>query len=290
MKYKYSLDRSSRKFACPACNRKTFVRYTLTETGEYLDSNLGRCDRESKCAYHNSPKGNTTLGNTSDIKIKSVLQNFHSDCVIGQYGRHHNKNSFISYLLQHFAAIDVRQAIFKYFIGTSDHWNGATIFWQVNDQMKVCAGKVMLYDKTTGKRIKKPYPHINWMHKVLRLDDFVLQQCLFGIHNLCDYTTERTICIVESEKTAVIMSIMQPAYLWLATGSKSNLKEALLKPLKNHNVIVFPDKTEYETWNTKVQYLNSIGFNVSCSALLERQNIEEGSDLVDYLKLTKLVV
>ena len=102
----------------------------------------------------------------------------------------------------------------------------------------------------------------------------MLQQCLFGIHNLIDYEKGRTVCIVESEKTAVMMSILCPGFLWLATGSKSNLKSELLLPLKEYNIILFPDKTEYTDWNAKIVGLKQDGFNINCSSLLENKNLK----------------
>ncbi|WP_372938062.1 DUF6371 domain-containing protein [Seonamhaeicola sp.] len=38
--------------------------------------------------------------------------------------------------------------------------------------------------------------------------------------------------IVESEKTAIIMSMFLPDFIWLATGSKGNFKYELLELLK----------------------------------------------------------
>jgi hypothetical protein len=54
-RYPYSLEKGSKKHHCPGCNKKTFVRYIDTETGEYLPEQYGRCDRESKCSYHLNP-------------------------------------------------------------------------------------------------------------------------------------------------------------------------------------------------------------------------------------------
>lgn len=288
MKYKYSLDRSSRKFMCPNCHKKTFVKYIDAETNHYLDSDIGRCDRESKCQYHKTPNGNKPLVNL-DQPIIQTPPSSHNDKVLGYFGRNHTNNHFVSYLLKHFVPVDVKQAIERYYIGTSNYWNGATVFWQVDEQLNVCAGKVMLYNPETGKRVKKPYPHINWMHRVLQMNNFVLQQCLFGIHNLCDYSKGSTVCIVEAEKTAVIMSIIFPGYLWLATGSKSNLKKQLMLPLKPYKIILFPDKTEYKDWNTKMVNLKKCGFNMSCSSLLEHKNLEEGGDLVDLMLITSVI-
>ena len=42
----------------------------------------------------------------------------------------------------------------------------------------------MLYDPTTGKRVKEPFNHISWVHKVIKQPEFELKQCLFGEHLL----------------------------------------------------------------------------------------------------------
>ena len=53
--HRYSLEKGSKKHHCPDCNKKTFVLYIDTETGDYLPEQYGRCDRESKCAYKLNP-------------------------------------------------------------------------------------------------------------------------------------------------------------------------------------------------------------------------------------------
>ena len=46
------------RYRCPECNNrdKTFVRYIDTETGEHIAPGVGRCNRESNCSYHYTPK------------------------------------------------------------------------------------------------------------------------------------------------------------------------------------------------------------------------------------------
>jgi hypothetical protein len=104
---------------------------------------------------------------------------------------------------------------------------------------------------------------------------------LFGLHRVNeDY--QKTIAIVESEKTAIVMSIFLPKFIWLATGSKANFKFGLLKPLKKRNVIAFPDKGEYNNWLQKSIELTSLGFKISVSEILEKTNFQNGFDLADY--------
>ena len=88
--------------------------------------------------------------------------------------------------------------------------------------------------------------------------------------------------IVESEKTAIIMSIFLPQFIWIATGSKSNFKHELLKPLKKRKCFAFPDKGEFENWNKKATDLNQKGFKIAVCNILEKTTFENGFDLADY--------
>ncbi len=139
----------------------------------------------------------------------------------------------------------------------------------------------MLYDHSNGKRIKKPYNHINWIHKALKVEDFSLNQCFFGLHRIHeDYN--KPIAIVESEKTAIIMSIIVPEVIWIATGSKQNLKAPLMEPLKGRKIVLYPDKGEYDDWMKKAELFKVIGFKLEVSDILENTNFKEGTDLADY--------
>jgi hypothetical protein len=93
------------------------------------------------------------------------------------------------------------------------------------------------------------------------------------------------IAIVESEKTAIIMNLILPQYIWLATGGKQNLKQSLLLPIKSKDITLFPDKTEFEDWNKISKQLQQNGFNIKCSNLIETKNICNGLDLADLLEV-----
>lgn len=53
--HRYILDKSPKKYPCPECGKVRFVRYIDTETGQYLQGDFGRCDRESNCSFHKRP-------------------------------------------------------------------------------------------------------------------------------------------------------------------------------------------------------------------------------------------
>lgn len=352
--FKYTLDKGSKKFLCPNCTKKTFVKYVETDTGNYLTDDFGKCDREQNCNYHKAPpKSNKyylikvlSIKEITDKAIKTtdidgiisivpksqVLEQTKNDCWVSEWFL---KNSTIQYLTNEFkfnysnvsglineviqivkpptldpslhslelldkmynekqidnlteflkmrfSKDEVFTAMQNYLIsGTNSFWFNSTIFWQIDDKERIHAGKIMQYDRFTGKRIKEPYNHINWLHKATKEPDFNLNQCLFGLHRITeDY--QKTIAIVESEKSAIIMSILLPHYIWIATGSKGNFKYEMLKPIKKRNIVSFPDKGEYNNWLNRATELNSIGFKIAVSEIIENTDFENGYDLADY--------
>jgi hypothetical protein len=106
--------------------------------------------------------------------------------------------------------------------------------------------------------------------------DWKSEHCLFGLHQLVPHTAPEGACIVESEKTAVIMSEVKPEYIWLATGGKTELNVARLKPLAGRRVILFPDTDEtgetYRDWYDIAEAAGDVfGHPVTVSSLLERR-------------------
>jgi len=213
--HKFSLDKSSKKFHCPNCDKKRFVRFKNNETGNYLNEQFGRCDREQKCGYFVKPSKSSIFSDDNFGVIQTIptttfatQPTYHDKTLLAKYSSKFQVSNLVIYLLKHFDNKTVWKVIKNYRVGTSNHWQGSTVFWQIDNNKKIRCGKIMQYDCNTGKRVKKPFNHITWMHKSLKLDGFVLQQCLFGLHNLGCITKRDTICIVESEKTAIIMSIV----------------------------------------------------------------------------------
>ena len=65
-----------------------------------------------------------------------------------------------------------------------------------------------------------------------------------------------SLALVESEKTALIMSLVCPDKVWLATGGKANFKEQMLWPLLGHEVAVYPDADALHDWAVRIAQLN----------------------------------
>lgn len=361
MNFRYTLDKSSKKFTCPDCHKKTFVKYFDIETNNYLPDNFGRCDRVENCAYHKAPPTGikaylinyTAVKNISEkafeirfnssvfvVPKSTILEQLESSFYIAEWLLKKNnipylgceskifnpeniefvntsiavpdppevppsfhslelveksflaqsKNNFIDFLKSIFTENEVRTAIKNYLIGTSKHYKGAVVFWQIDQFEIIRAGKIMQYNPITGKRSKNSNGNalMNWTHSVLKIKDFNLKQCLFGLH-LINKNQNKTIAIVESEKTAVEMSIFIPDYIWLATGSEGGFKLDYLKPIIEFEIIAFPDKgPAFEKWNKVANELNKQGFKIAVSELIENTNFPIGTDLADIYKDLKL--
>ena len=288
----------SSRYRCPGCNKgKTFSLYIGTETGEQLPDHVGRCNREVNCGYHYTPKQYfEDNGEGAGIKNKPFKppestrnqeikpSSYIPADALKQSLKGYEKNYFIEYLLSLFGEDVTSQLIGRYFIGSSRHWEGATVFWQIDCQGKIRTGKIMLYSPSTGKRVKEPFNHITWVHKALKLPEFTLKQSFFGEHLLKDKS--KPVAIVESEKTAIIASQYLPQFIWLAVGSLTNLSQQRCMALLNRDVVLFPDLNGFEKWKEKAQELSGLN-SLTVSDLLERKATAEerkqGLDLADYL-------
>lgn len=291
------------RYRCPSCQQrdKTFSLYIDTETGEHIHPSVGRCNRESNCGHHYTPKQYFQDNNISfdtpqpkAYKPRPVTPqpkpvSFIPVEVFKASLKAHETNHFVQYLINLFGVEVASQLVSRYFIATSKHWNGATVFWQIDTQGKVRTGKIMLYNPTTGKRQKK----FTFAHKLIKQPEFGLKQCFFGEHLLIDKT--KPVAIVESEKTAVIASIYLPHFIWLASSGLHGLNIDKCSILKGRTVTLFPDlskpkiegkPTAFEIWSAKAKELSQLAI-FTVSDLLERKATEaerkQGFDLADYL-------
>ena len=284
------------RYRCPTCQQrdKTFSLYIDTETSEHIHPTVGRCNRESNCGHHYTPKqyfqdNNISFDTPKAYKPRPVTPqpkpvSFIPVEVFKASLKAHETNNFVKFLINLFGVVVASELVSRYFIATSKYWNGATVFWQIDTQGKVRTGKIMLYSPKTGKRIKEPFNHINWVHKTLKQPEFEFKQCLFGEHLLIDKTNP--IAIVESEKTAIIASVYLPQFIWVAVGSLTNLNAEKCSILKGRTVTLFPDLNGFDKWNKKAKELSHLAI-FTVSDLLERKATDEekklGFDLADYL-------
>lgn len=292
--YKYSLENYNPKVGkhiCPSCNhRNVFVRYINNDTKEYVDGTIGRCDREDKCGYHKKPKEFFHEHPSYQVDQPIVYQNVKSEMdqlptyideetvssTLGQYGG----NSFVQGLIDVFGQEEVMKAVSRYKIGTRVDRDDEVIFWQFDQNMNCRSGKVMSYDRATIKRGKT----ISWMHTILGFTDFNLSQCLFGEHLIT--SKHDPVIVVESEKSAIIGSIVIPEFIWVATGGKSSGVADKLKVLKDHKVTLVPDIDATESWKKLIKAdpdLQGMDVNEYLLYVATEEQRKDQYDIADFL-------
>jgi hypothetical protein len=176
---------------------------------------------------------------------------------------------------------DAVQSVFKKYLvmSTDKKWRNSTVFYQKDKDGRFRTGKIIQYG-TNGKRIKEPYSRIYWSHNFL--DEFVLEQCLFGEHLLDNFDRSKgTIYLVESEKTCLIASLFFKNDLFIATGGLSNLSPLKLSVLRGLGVDAIPDKGGYDLWKTKLEPMG-----ISVNRIMEDCDTSSDGDDVGDLILT----
>ncbi len=170
----------------------------------------------------------------------------------------------------------------RYYVGTSHktiYGAGATVFWCV-DGSGVRYAKVVQYDPATGKRnrdFEKPFlqpKHHNGKG---------LSPCFFGEHLIQDAPAEQIICIVESEKTALLCSIVLPSFLWISSSGANGITIEKMQSLKSRTVYLVVDsdtdgRKGYQRANEK---LTKAGVQTKIVDLFPNRN--DKTDLCDFI-------
>jgi hypothetical protein len=288
--YKYVFDKGTKKFNCPKCNKKRFVRYTNIETGNYLPAQYGRCDRESKCGYYLNPysdgyfKDSTVIQSNNEYNTVSKLQIIDKAAyipveVLRQTYSRYDQNTFIQNLLHNvafpFEVEDIEKIISLYHLGTikNGYRKNAITFPFIDKDKNIRAIQVKQFDKdnhTTGTDflhsiVEKHYQRNNkqlpkWLEDYNNNDTKVA--CLFGEHLLTKYKNN-PIALVEAPKSAIYGSLyfgspeQSSNLLWLAVYNLSSLNLKKCKALIGRTVYLFPDLsvngTAFNLWSDRAK-------------------------------------
>ncbi len=315
--FRYSLAKyhgKSTLLECPNCHQRQLVPYLDNETGEILDPTCGRCNRESKCAYHLTPSqyfqqnpGARPQGDAwrqapdwlkqSRSKPKSTVHLLPEETAserIWEYPRELVEKTqrpdkpcdFIEILRTLFPEDKVQQLAKLYHLGvTKAH---EVIFYQIDVQGRYRGAKVMAYDVASRKRIKHTDHDVDWLHPRLQKagllpSEWKMSQVLFGEHLIKDYP-DRLIILVEAEKTALVGAGYCPQYNWLATGGKTQLGEKL-NILQGHRVLAIPDVDAFEYWGKYFGERPYLGVKISRMIENEASPAEREAqiDIADWL-------
>ena len=282
------------KQICPGCGHKTFVPF-LDENRQIIDASVGRCERVNSCTYNYTPseyfEDHQAIGIAKPRRRPSrpmfqatprptyIPKDIFKRSVTATMS---HRNNLVDYLKTVFDVEIVNRMISDYSIGTSRHWQGATVFWQVDQFRKVRRGKIMQYNAINGKRVKEPFAHVTSVHKVMNLGDNQPQQCLFGLRLLEQYPG-MTVGIVESEKTAIILSGVLGDCIPLACGGCGMLTAAMCEPLRGRDVVLFPDNGKFQEWSEKGKQMRHLFRQLFVADIMEREANNPGDDIGDLI-------
>lgn len=208
---------------------------------------------------------------------------------IGERAKTRNSD-FVYFLFSLFDWETIKKTIDPYFIGCTE--DRAVVFPQIDEQGKCRTAKVQKYDRETGKRQGVYLFHGDKSIKPYLPNPFNLQMCLFGLYLIrSKNNVGKTICICESEKSAIIAAGCMPEYIWMASGALDWLNVDKLKPLRGWDIVLFPDTSTtglaFKKWTKIADEATKAGLLVTVSTMLEDnctdEEKENGYDLGDYL-------
>lgn len=280
--YRYQLEnkkltgRRQQKYTCPHCGRKKcFVRYVDTKNGfHYVADDVGKCDHQHSCGYHYKPSeyyhdnewAREPMAHTQNhcspaplppfqpIPMEYVMRSLSPCSTFWQWFSIYVTNKL---QLPH---EQIQQILDDYYIGATR--KGNVIFWQIDENNQVHGGHIMQYRFDGHRDGYQGWTHTTLIRVGLLHPDWQLYQCLFGQH-LLKKRPDAHICLVESEKTALVMAAYLPQFLWLATAGSSGLSPERVRCLSGRRVTLFPDSGCYEKWHKQMQLTSDIDYNIS---------------------------
>lgn len=176
----------------------------------------------------------------------------------------------------------VPKVLEAYKVGMSKQ--GLSIFWQIDEDGRVRTGKMMRY-KVDGHRDRLSRYNFDWVHSAIERHggkiNGEVRPTLFGMH-LLKLAPNAVVNIVESEKTALIMSIAYgnlKNHIWMACGGLHMLSMERLKPIFDDHriVILYPDKDAVSSWEEKVKEFGYAKIKVASKYVLDNCTPDDGA-------------
>lgn len=156
-------------------------------------------------------------------------------------------------------------------VGTNAKRFGNTVFGLANAKGKILNLKTIPYTED-GKRIKDK--GCFYLPKMSR--------CLYGLHL---YDPKKPVVLVESEKTAVITSLLASNdFNYLATGGANGFTKEMIEPILGNEIYFFCDNDEAGKNNSTIKYLNEFleEGKIKLKIVDAFSDYTKGYDLADY--------
>ncbi|MCT4662910.1 MAG: DUF6371 domain-containing protein [Tissierellales bacterium] len=265
---------------CHSCNKATLPPAVYeNENGNRFTYNETLRKYEQLTSYNPS----SNLVNRKITATEKPSQKFIEEHVAIESTLIKPENNLLLYLRKVYGNEKTDKAKEEYLIGT--YLDGATMFWEINKNLQVQKCKLSYY-KTNGRRTEK------FNHIYTNKNGYY--SCLFGEHLIIDSLKgKQTVILVESEKTAIVGSILLPRYTWLSYGGKNGLKKEKCNCLIGHKVLIIPDieNESVKIIKKKVSELRAIGVFANIWDMTKGRSDEEliksglyGNDLEDIFR------
>lgn len=265
---KFIFEKSpAKKGTCPSCQHKETFRYY-----EGLPRQYGKCERVNSCDYFNDP-------HQEPLEVQLELQGKEPKKQLPEPKTIYLKAEQVNAIVNNQTS-NLHFALFGYSLVPALHllkWNVGTdkqenTCFVLSDKTRIYNIKTIKYD-TTGKRDKSKNPFYMKAPKGSKYS-----RCLYGLHLLEE---GKTICLVESEKTAVLAAYFYPQFNWLATGGSNGLTGETISALFNKKIYYLCDADKAGRENSTIKKLQDYKQNFAVVDLFPERN--DGYDLADYL-------
>ncbi len=229
----YSLEKHPKKKGqCPSCREKGVFRYFQNAEGERLDEKYGICDRAAKCGFDYRPSGE--LFPAKETKAAAPIETVRpaEAVVVALLEKTKLHTSGLHRWAEHELGEHALSAehLERWCVASDGE---RTAFVHCDGQGRVVNAKWFTYGPD-GKRDKAHEPFSMRQPPASERQRFGF--CLYGEHLLRHDDPARPICVVESEKTAVLASFYYPDLDWLACGSANGISDEKIGPLHNRPI------------------------------------------------------
>jgi hypothetical protein len=231
----FSVNRKKQIFKCFGCGASgDVIEFVQRHQGlQFMEAlNLIANIESIQISFENDGFQPKKPGQKQAPEIKTVEKE-----VLQKTLKAYEANSLALFLADRFGVEQSISALLKYATGTAK--NGFTVFWQIDQFQRIRTAQKIKYLEN-GHRDKNIPP------KRLFTVDQGYQPCFFGEHLLFQAGREDLVCIVESEKTAIVADLYFPEMqgrkcFWIAAGGNNGITESKAAAIRGMNVCLVPD-------------------------------------------------
>ena len=276
-KYVFTLEQSpSKKGACPMCKQNNCFRYYKNLPCEY-----GVCDHVNKCNYHNKPSEqnevtkkelynmvNNTIEKQAPEPTKKIIVPSAEQLKVLE----NHSSLFHDFCINNLGI--TKEHLQKWNVGTDRWGNTAFVLQDITGKHMHIKYVIFLLSKD-GKDCNRSDDKKPFFLKAKENEQY--KKCLYGEPLIKD---ETIICVVESEKTALIASWFYPQFSWVATGGANGAKVEAFSVLKGKQVYYVGDNDKAGKENSTLKYLALSGIDFEKVFFETAKEKEDLADLI----------